>query len=464
MTEDDTRDRLIDLLLREEFGRETPPNLAERILRAAEKGTRKRAPVRLERWKIPALLAATIALAVLCGLVVVRLRSGSGVAQGPVEGGAKKDDLARGESLTTDDVGRAIQLGIDGYCRVELSPRTQVIRKGGVRAEELYLTRGAMVCEVDKSVGSFSVQSSVGTVTVTGTKFSVRVPEAKGGANMSVKKMLVRVIAGAVVLSGAFGELALAADQEGGTVTGIVTSKGESWIAVKAEGQDEATMYMPFWRGGQPKDGGGFDKEMLAKVKGVAVGSKVRLAWKMEEHPRIANVDVLAAPERPVEVAAATRREGGDRPHDGDRPRDGEKRRMEGEMEKRRSEIEGEKRRRMEGEMEKRRAEVEGERRKMDGEKHGEGEKRPADKARHEEGGDAKTLVGVVSAKGENWIEVKTKDDAEAQRFYPRGAGKEMDRDILRAFQKVKVNEWVKIDYVRGDEHFRATKVQLAPK
>jgi hypothetical protein len=467
MEHDDAQDRLIEFLLREELGKESPPNLAERVMRAADKATRRRAPVSVSRWKIPALIAATVALAVLTGLGIVKYRN-----RVEEPGVVALETIPRGEVMNTGAEAKTVQLGVNGYCRVDLSPKTQVIHKGVERAEELYLTRGMVQCEVDKKVGTFAVQSSVGTVTVTGTKFTVKVPEAKGGTNMSVKKMLVRVITGAVVLSGAFGELSLAADQEGGAVTGMVTSKGDTWIAVKAEGSDEATMYMPYWRGGQPKDGGSFDKETLAKVKSVEVGSKVRLAWKMEEHPRITNIDVLSAPEKHVEVASAHReggerekvREGGEREkvRDGDKPHEGEKRRV--------AEGEGEKRKMADGEGEKRRvAEGEGEKRKMaDGEKRGEGDKRPGDKPKHEEGGE-KSLVGVVTAKGEVWIEVKAKEDGEAMKFFPkapteRREGEKFDRDVLRAFQKVKVGEWVKIDYIRGDEHYRAQKVQLAPK
>ena len=414
MDHDEALDRLIDFLLREELGKEAPPNLTERILRAADKATRRRAPVRVSRWRIPGLLAATVALAVLCGLAIVHYRNREPeIAVIPV--------LPRGETMDSGETGRTIQLGVNGYCHVDLSPRTQVIRKGEEGAEELYLTRGTVQCEVDKKVGTFAVQSNVGTVTVTGTKFTVKVPEAKGGANMSVKKMVVRVITGAVILSGAFGELSLAADQEGGTVTGLVTSKGDNWIAVKADGQDEPTMYMPPWHGGTPKDGGTFDKDALEKVKAVAVGSKVRLAFKMDEHPRIASIEVL---EKPPEVAIA-HHENADKPREGEREkmRDGDKPR----------------------EPEKKRAEAE---------KHGDGEK-------------TGTLVGVVVNKGETWIEVKGEKDAEAQRYIPRynrerGEGG-LDKDMLRTFAKLKVNEWVKIEWMR-DEHLRAVKVQTAPK
>src|SRR5262245_11116104 len=52
-----------------------------------------------------------------------------------------------------------------------------------------------------------------------------------------------------------------------GTVTGVVIAKGENWIEVKADGEEKARRYVPHWRGGAPKDGGGLDKEMIAKIR-----------------------------------------------------------------------------------------------------------------------------------------------------------------------------------------------------
>lgn len=47
------------------------------------------------------------------------------------------------------------------------------------------------------------------------------------------------------------------------------------------------TLFMPHWRGGMPKDGGGFDKEMLRKLEVFKVGDTVRIEWVWEERRRI---------------------------------------------------------------------------------------------------------------------------------------------------------------------------------
>jgi hypothetical protein len=76
-------------------------------------------------------------------------------------------------------------------------------------------------------------------------------------------------------------------------VTGIVTAKGDNWIEVKADGEEKGRRYVPHWRGGAPKDGGGPDKEMVAKIKEIPLKARVRLEWAFEERPRVEKIEVL---------------------------------------------------------------------------------------------------------------------------------------------------------------------------
>lgn len=82
-----------------------------------------------------------------------------------------------------------------------------------------------------------------------------------------------------------------------GTVTGVVTAKGDNWIEVKADGEEKARRYVPHWKGGNPDKGGGPDKEMVAEIKKVAVNSRVKLDWAFEERPRVEKIEVLKKPE-----------------------------------------------------------------------------------------------------------------------------------------------------------------------
>lgn len=81
-----------------------------------------------------------------------------------------------------------------------------------------------------------------------------------------------------------------------GTVTGVVTAKGDNWIEVKADGEEKARRYVPHWKGGLPKDGGGPDKEMVAEIKKVAVESRVKIEWEFEERARVVKIEVLKKP------------------------------------------------------------------------------------------------------------------------------------------------------------------------
>jgi hypothetical protein len=78
-----------------------------------------------------------------------------------------------------------------------------------------------------------------------------------------------------------------------GTVTGVVTAKGENWVEVKADGEEKARKYVPHWKGGNPDKGGGPDKEMVARIKETPIHSRVKLDWVFDERPRVEKIEVL---------------------------------------------------------------------------------------------------------------------------------------------------------------------------
>lgn len=54
---------------------------------------------------------------------------------------------------------------------------------------------------------------------------------------------------------------------------------------------------MPYWRGGMPADGGGFDKEMVKQLEQFKVGDTVKVTWTFEEHYRIDKIERVEAVE-----------------------------------------------------------------------------------------------------------------------------------------------------------------------
>lgn len=192
-------DRLIHTLLQEELGGQHPPDLTKRVMaRATRRG----------RWVGYAVAAAAALAAVLIGEWWFFGRYPAPRATGgyTVEGG---EAVGRGATLHTAEASAAVVLG--GYCQVEIEPESSVQIEGVRGDEQIELARGGVTCEVDRGVGRFAVRSEVGTVSVTGTKFSVQLVE--GGAGMAGKQMLVRVLVGAVLVSGSWGQTALAAGE-----------------------------------------------------------------------------------------------------------------------------------------------------------------------------------------------------------------------------------------------------------
>jgi len=83
------------------------------------------------------------------------------------------------------------------------------------------------------------------------------------------------------------------AEPMNGTVTGILTAKGADWIEVKADGAREPIRYVPFWRGGLPREGGGYDQDTLKAIKSLVVPNRIKVVWEMQERRRIVSVEML---------------------------------------------------------------------------------------------------------------------------------------------------------------------------
>jgi len=74
-----------------------------------------------------------------------------------------------------------------------------------------------------------------------------------------------------------------------GQIVGKITEKGGGKILVK--GEEGLLSLMPHWRGGTPKDGGGFDKDMMKQLERFKVGDKVKVSWVFDEHYRIEKIE-----------------------------------------------------------------------------------------------------------------------------------------------------------------------------
>ena len=167
------------------------------------------APVR-PRHRFAWIAAAAAVLALAVGLTMFATRYPDPRASGAysVVGGG---EVRRG-SVIFAKAGTA-SLALGSYCRVDLDPGSRLKIAGKKYAEEVELEQGRVVCQADRGVGTFAVQTEVGTVSVTGTRFAVTMIEDKGDEDMFDKRMAVRVLAGAVLVSGAWGEMTLSAGE-----------------------------------------------------------------------------------------------------------------------------------------------------------------------------------------------------------------------------------------------------------
>lgn len=83
------------------------------------------------------------------------------------------------------------------------------------------------------------------------------------------------------------------AREKSGVAEGILVSKDRNSISVLVDGAKEPMRFTSHWRGGNPKDGGGFDKKMVEKLEELIVSNRVRVKWEYEERHRVVEVEVL---------------------------------------------------------------------------------------------------------------------------------------------------------------------------
>ena len=180
---------------------------------------------------------------------------------------------------------------------------------------------------------------------------------------MQIKKTVVTALAGAALMASALApQTSVAAEGDKGTLTGMLTAKGENWIEVRADDAKESKRYIPNWIGGLPKDGGGPDRAILETIKKLRVPNRVQLNWAFIEHLRVVGVEWFE----------------------------------------------------------------------------------PKDKTG--------VVEGEVTAKGENWVEVKS-GDKPVERYSPRWSGGlpkdggSLDKDALHAIAEVKVGDKVRLEW-----------------
>lgn len=321
---DDPRDRMVDMLLWETVGRQEPPNLVGRILRRAEAEQRGR------HLRLVAYVAASAALVglVISGFLWLNRpapqqqlvkppeipappaktaapesETKTQLVQAPEppkpEAPPVRPEWARGSVVETAAEGTAGVLG--GYAHVEAGPHSRVRVEGQEKAERIFLERGYVTCAVDHHQGSFTVATPAGAVVVTGTRFSVKVPQPDGAEHhpeLRSQQVVVKVAEGSVQLRGEWGHAALEAGETGGSAVGLLANRGEDLFMLKVEGEREPQKFS--MRG---KDGK-LDREIFERLQKLGPGSKLQLAWKQQkEARRIIGVEVFEARPREGSVA-----------------------------------------------------------------------------------------------------------------------------------------------------------------
>lgn len=110
---------------------------------------------------------------------------------------------------------------------------------------------------------------------------------------MRTNRLIAMIMATAMFTAAAVAHAADYKEGDKGSFVGTVAEKAANWVRVKNDSASE--QFMPKWIGGLPKDGGGFDKDMVAKIKDLKMGDKVEVTWEFSEHLRAVEIKVTEA-------------------------------------------------------------------------------------------------------------------------------------------------------------------------
>ena len=101
------------------------------------------------------------------------------------------------------------------------------------------------------------------------------------------RMMIVAWVMGLVAVGAVNFSTPARADDQGGTVLGVLVAKGPSSVKVKGDDQKEPVEYRAPWIGGGP------DQAVVAQIKALVLPNRVKLVWKTAEGPRIVSVAMI---------------------------------------------------------------------------------------------------------------------------------------------------------------------------
>lgn len=225
-----------------------------------------------------------------------------------------------------------------------------------------------------------------------------------------------------------------------GVTEGILTAKGEGFIMVRANGENESTRLLPRWIGAAPKQGGGLDKQMLIIFQQLIVGSRLKVAWIYDEHFRAVKVQVLHVPGQ--DDAGNGEEPAGDDPPNNDGAgaggdqQDGDNAGDDNDGDDNAN---------------------------GDGKADGDGKEKDEPKNQDAQAG---VIEGVLNNKGIDWISVRPDGERENFRLVPRwlggthAQGGGPDKAVLRAIDQIKIGTRVRVEWLRDAEHLRVVSLR----
>ncbi len=177
----DWDNQFLDMLLDEQVGGDTPPDVLARVQARVARQTPKAVV-----W--PKRLLAAAAVMAVAGFLWLALKPG--YPQPQSRGCVAADGVKRNSRLSAGPNGGRLQLG--GYVNIDLAPGTALTLNGSDNNESIALEQGRVSCRVDQGRGGFSVMTELGSVWVVGTEFTVDLRQ-DGRMDVAVQSGMVLV-------------------------------------------------------------------------------------------------------------------------------------------------------------------------------------------------------------------------------------------------------------------------------
>jgi hypothetical protein len=266
----------------------------EQICEAQERSLAHRAHMRVNGWRVAGGVGLILVI-VVPTLIVFESPAASHATNGVVVRSGSTPRL--GQSVCATDVAQNVNLTSHTHVRLEPSAEIKIVAHDA-ESDAIALENGTVQCDTTTPSPGVRVTTPLGIAFCTDGEFesSYGAPDVTQAKTTS--QFHIKVARGTLAFSnGAGNQFTLGSDDadEGGVLTGTLTSTRTVSLDLCVDGERAPRNYRCLWIGDAPEQGGHLDQEMMRRISTLKAGMRVRLTWisSLSDGGRIVDFDVL---------------------------------------------------------------------------------------------------------------------------------------------------------------------------